>query len=879
MILLRRTSLHKIPSMTNINSKIHYRISTRPTIPPSHDLCRVTMQILIHWLLGSMGHNKTWSSSGAMIARNLKVTTHPHTSQMVVFLRYIFWLSSHVLNLSHFLVQSNAFRTSHSHSHQQAYSTYTPSASSVSAATPTYPSSLYSYTPPLQQTNTLIQHANTASNFSSPAIASSVLPHGSAASQPPFAHQPPVLTSVPQPPVPVPSATLSRPKVTNAYDPPFPTISSRRSAPSRGGTASVQASYSAYAGYSGPAVTPPQASSYVSAGGYSRPASVPLPPAPPAQTPGLSGQSVPLQHSAPGPQSQYTPATYIKASNEQTNPQSTSAYDPYAPNQASANVYSPYGSQTRSSTVPPSQNLSTYPYDVLPPPPATSVPSQDIFAPPRPQSRVQTLDQPPLVSPPLIHQAPPPPRAPLSRPASVQSNASVPPPRSNSIQSTTSARLSPPRAPSRNVNEDATSSWPSENIYKHAAPPTSGIARVLSPEAPSMISSGPTSHLQTVSESEISKHNMSSASFSSLSRATSPETLQGYDSPRLPHTSPKKSTRAGPSYTAQPFALERSSSPAPLRNNGRQTPQPPSTLYQGLNRSGTPNNDAFSAGNLDHGGTAGISNTYAPYVPANAITHESEKVMSPANYSTRPIRSASTKPTVSSQLSQNSARDRSMSSSTDPYAPTHQARRQAIESSNSLQSSRYNYGQDVYGSNGHGYETPSQDVVIKPAQNAYAPSPSLLGANDVLGRTSSKVPIFSFGFGGKFVTCFHGVPTLNTGFDVALSSRNTTGVHIRQLKELISVSALENSSAIFPGPLLSDPGSPTTSLVRTGAATQAKSKKANVIKYLEERIKETSQGLAYISLDTPEGRQIEGRLVIMRLLKIMVDNDGRLSNS
>ncbi|KAJ7097910.1 Sec23-binding domain of Sec16-domain-containing protein [Mycena belliarum] len=174
----------------------------------------------------------------------------------------------------------------------------------------------------------------------------------------------------------------------------------------------------------------------------------------------------------------------------------------------------------------------------------------------------------------------------------------------------------------------------------------------------------------------------------------------------------------------------------------------------------------------------------------------------------------------------------------------------------------------------------SQEILVKPVQTtAYAPSPSLLGANDPLGRTSSRAPVFSFGFGGKFLTCFHGV-SMNTGFDVALSSRNSTGIHIRHLNKIIPQSALESSSASFPGPLFSDPGTPTSGLVRTTTASaQSKAKKARLVKYLSDRADEISQGIGYLHAGSVEGRQAEGKLVLVNLLKILVENDGRLTGT
>ena len=137
----------------------------------------------------------------------------------------------------------------------------------------------------------------------------------------------------------------------------------------------------------------------------------------------------------------------------------------------------------------------------------------------------------------------------------------------------------------------------------------------------------------------------------------------------------------------------------------------------------------------------------------------------------------------------------------------------------------------------------------------------------------------SFGFGGKLVTCFHGASNVGVGFDVALSSRQSTDVHIRTLHKLIPQSALDNSSASYPGPLFSDPGTPTASLVRTGAAAQAKTKKARVVKYLEERAEEISRGLGYLHLDSLDGKRASARHMLLLLLKVMVENDGKLSGT
>ena len=178
----------------------------------------------------------------------------------------------------------------------------------------------------------------------------------------------------------------------------------------------------------------------------------------------------------------------------------------------------------------------------------------------------------------------------------------------------------------------------------------------------------------------------------------------------------------------------------------------------------------------------------------------------------------------------------------------------------------------------HGTDKSQGQTLILPPQThaPYAPSPSLLGSNDPLARTSSRAPIVSFGFGGKLVLCFHGSNTLNTGFDIALSSRQTTGIQMRPLNAAIPESALDHISTSFPGPLYCDPGSPT-SLVRAAVATQSKNNKAKVTKYLEGRAEEISRGLGYLSRGSSEHRQAEGKLALVKLLKVLVEHDGHLS--
>lgn len=266
------------------------------------------------------------------------------------------------------------------------------------------------------------------------------------------------------------------------------------------------------------------------------------------------------------------------------------------------------------------------------------------------------------------------------------------------------------------------------------------------------------------------------------------------------------------------------------------------------------------------------------------IVPPSQRTSSPSVTSVRSLRSVHDPYAPTNTSDSSAARDRSMSNASllsvassvrDPYVPSLRApsRQQSIEETV--------HGPSLQQAVADSSFTPSSYIQVLPIPShmgtAYAPSPSLLGTNDPLGRTSVRIPVVSFGFGGKVVTCFHGSSYLNTGFDVALSSRPSTDVHLRVLHRVIPESALDVSSAQFPGPLFSDPGTPSTSIIGNGVAAQTKAKKARVVKYLEERIEEMSPGTGYLQQWNFEGQHAQAKEVLIKLLKVMVENDGRLS--
>ncbi|CAE6420436.1 unnamed protein product [Rhizoctonia solani] len=195
---------------------------------------------------------------------------------------------------------------------------------------------------------------------------------------------------------------------------------------------------------------------------------------------------------------------------------------------------------------------------------------------------------------------------------------------------------------------------------------------------------------------------------------------------------------------------------------------------------------------------------------------------------------------------------------------------------------------DYEGANGHTsrYNHPSTDPYQPGGKSAtptaYQPAS---GGVDPLGRHDSRAPIISFGFSGRLVTAFPGLSELTGGFDISLG-RKAPPIQVRTLHKIVPESAVETSSAVFPGPLFSDPGSPTKGLVNVAVGgSGAKTKKAALLKYLDERAEEIGRGLGYLVVDagnTPgpsERSKSEGKLVLVNLLKIMVENDGKLTGT
>ncbi len=184
-------------------------------------------------------------------------------------------------------------------------------------------------------------------------------------------------------------------------------------------------------------------------------------------------------------------------------------------------------------------------------------------------------------------------------------------------------------------------------------------------------------------------------------------------------------------------------------------------------------------------------------------------------------------------------------------------------------------------------------------------------------RRGATIPVVSFGIGGKLVSYF---PTSRgssgaDGSDAAGNAGNVYGsysynsssyptqVQIQALSSQVPSSAYASAfdPLTFPGPVF-EGAAGTNALSRaTGAASAAKSKKTALLKHLDERIQDLSAGVGYLrrrpsfsgsstgshrgSQAGPEqdgeleARRTEDKALLLRLLKLLVENDGQTSSA
>lgn len=151
-----------------------------------------------------------------------------------------------------------------------------------------------------------------------------------------------------------------------------------------------------------------------------------------------------------------------------------------------------------------------------------------------------------------------------------------------------------------------------------------------------------------------------------------------------------------------------------------------------------------------------------------------------------------------------------------------------------------------------------------------------------LGLERCMAPVISFGFGGRMLVVFPGSSTLAYGMDAygaaptAPSSPST--VHIRKVVDLFPCTVAEAS---YPGPIFMD-----------GGRANAGKKRKEAVSWLEGRIGELEQEAAYVRDAGPAGfgmagsedegvrkRKLETRVILVKLVKTLVENEGKLSGT
>lgn len=218
---------------------------------------------------------------------------------------------------------------------------------------------------------------------------------------------------------------------------------------------------------------------------------------------------------------------------------------------------------------------------------------------------------------------------------------------------------------------------------------------------------------------------------------------------------------------------------------------------------------------------------------------------------------------------------------------------------------------DQYGSNAAGADQGAQSVASETRSQAASDT----SADMLQTMRSATIPIASFGIGGKLVSYFptsRGTAGASGDAKASANDANVYGsysynassypttVDIRAMSSLVPSSAYASAfdPLTFPGPVF-EGAAGTTALSRaTGASSAQKTKKAALIKHLDERVQELSAGVGYLrrrpSFSGPtagsnrgapeqdaelDARRTEDKILLLRLLKLLVENDGQTSSA
>jgi hypothetical protein len=113
-----------------------------------------------------------------------------------------------------------------------------------------------------------------------------------------------------------------------------------------------------------------------------------------------------------------------------------------------------------------------------------------------------------------------------------------------------------------------------------------------------------------------------------------------------------------------------------------------------------------------------------------------------------------------------------------------------------------------------------------------------------------------------------------------MSARPATQISFRPIKDVVPSSMLSTQTQAgtpFPGPLFCDQATVAAGVL-AGAAANTKAKKMALLQWFDELAAEAERDVGYIGNDSAVGRaKAEGKSVLIKLLKVLVDNDGKLA--
>lgn len=151
-----------------------------------------------------------------------------------------------------------------------------------------------------------------------------------------------------------------------------------------------------------------------------------------------------------------------------------------------------------------------------------------------------------------------------------------------------------------------------------------------------------------------------------------------------------------------------------------------------------------------------------------------------------------------------------------------------------------------------------------------------------LGWEQNTAPIVSFGFGGRMLLVFpssqqmqpYAVDGMPYGSAPSTSTSSPSTVHVRKLVDILS----PPDALTFPGPLYLDGGKSNIGKKRKDAVTWL-DKRAEE---LEKEVQYARSGAQSASQDkdaSAKRRKIETRLVLVKLVKVLVENEGKLGGT